>query len=144
VVTILQLNRALVWWVSSLTLVLQVIPFCEAQTPSTPATADLIERLGSIVDQTAGPFTHDSCHADCRLQSFGVQNHGSITSDRPRAAHTKPTADSVYEIASLTKTFTGALAAEALLEHRMLLDADFREYLPESIPNWNCKDDLSR
>src|SRR3984957_5996749 len=132
---ILQLNRALVWWVSSLTLMLQVIPLCEAQTPSTPAKAASIEQRESIVDQTAEPFIHDSCHvglsvAIVRGPKQWFYNFGSIS----RRTHTKPTADSVYEIASLTKTFTGALAAVALLEHRMLLDADFREYLPGEYP----------
>ena len=40
-----------------------------------------------------------------------------------------------YDIASVTKTFTGTLAAMALDAGKMQLDADFRGYLPQSYPN---------
>lgn len=46
-----------------------------------------------------------------------------------------PDKRSVYEIASVTKVFTAALAAKAVVEHRMALDGDFRAYLPGSYPN---------
>jgi CubicO group peptidase (beta-lactamase class C family) len=43
---------------------------------------------------------------------------------------------SVYEIASVTKVFTAALAAKAVVNHRMVLDGDFRSYLPGSYRTW--------
>lgn len=41
----------------------------------------------------------------------------------------------LYEIASLTKTFTGTLLAKAILDKKVRLDDDIRKHLPESYPN---------
>jgi CubicO group peptidase (beta-lactamase class C family) len=46
-----------------------------------------------------------------------------------------PDRRSVYEIASITKTFTGAIASKALLDKKMTLDGDFRAYLTDRYPN---------
>ncbi|MEL6256134.1 MAG: serine hydrolase domain-containing protein [Bacteroidota bacterium] len=47
----------------------------------------------------------------------------------------KPNKESLYEIASITKTFTGTLAARAVLDKKLELDADIRNYLPGVFPN---------
>jgi CubicO group peptidase (beta-lactamase class C family) len=47
----------------------------------------------------------------------------------------RPTRRSIYEIASITKTLTGALASMAILDGKMSLDDDFRRYLTEPYPN---------
>lgn len=47
----------------------------------------------------------------------------------------KPTDKTIYEIASVTKTFTGTLAAKAVLEGRLNLEDDVREYLPAPYAN---------
>jgi D-alanyl-D-alanine-carboxypeptidase/D-alanyl-D-alanine-endopeptidase len=52
-----------------------------------------------------------------------------------RPAGQRPTRRSLYEIASITKTFTGALASRALLDGKMSLDDDFRRYLADPYPN---------
>lgn len=46
-----------------------------------------------------------------------------------------PNGQTLYEIASLTKTFTGTLLAQAILDEKVRLDDDVRKYLPESYPN---------
>jgi CubicO group peptidase (beta-lactamase class C family) len=46
-----------------------------------------------------------------------------------------PTDATIYPIASITKTFTGVLLAQAVLEHRVTLDDDVRKYLDGSYPN---------
>jgi len=48
---------------------------------------------------------------------------------------TKPNDETLYEIASLTKTFTGTLLAQAINEEKIVIDADIREYLPENLSN---------
>jgi CubicO group peptidase (beta-lactamase class C family) len=58
-------------------------------------------------------------------------NYGTVSKASPQL----PTSDTLYEIGSITKTFTGVLAAKAVLDHRMDLDADFRRYLSEPYPN---------
>ncbi|WP_255229701.1 serine hydrolase domain-containing protein [Pseudoalteromonas sp. HM-SA03] len=42
---------------------------------------------------------------------------------------TKPHHDTVYEIASITKTYTGLLLAKAVVDKKVQLDADIRVYL---------------
>ncbi|MFX0558584.1 serine hydrolase domain-containing protein [Maribacter sp. CXY002] len=46
-----------------------------------------------------------------------------------------PNDQTLYEIASLTKTFTGTLLAKAILDKKVGLDDDVRNYLPERYPN---------
>ncbi len=46
-----------------------------------------------------------------------------------------PTNNTLYEIASLTKTFTGTLLAEAIVDNKIRIDDDIRLYLPGSYPN---------
>ena len=47
----------------------------------------------------------------------------------------KPTDNTIYEIASVTKTFTGTLVAIAVLEGKLNLEEDIRKYLPKSYNN---------
>lgn len=47
----------------------------------------------------------------------------------------RPDKQTLYEIASLTKTFTGTLLARAVLDNKVHLDDDVRNYLPEDYPN---------
>ena len=110
---------------------------CEAhQGPAMPTTAGQDNTRDAIVDQLVAPFFQDACHvglsvAVVRGSETEFYNFGSTS----RGKRTKPTPDSIYEIASVTKTFTGALVARSLLQHRMQLDADYRQYLPEPYPN---------
>ncbi len=46
-----------------------------------------------------------------------------------------PCDETVYEIASLTKTFTGTLLANAIVDKKVNIDDDIRIYLNESFPN---------
>lgn len=46
-----------------------------------------------------------------------------------------PNDQTLYEIASLTKTFTGTLLAKALVEGKVNLNDDVRQYLKEDLPN---------
>jgi serine-type D-Ala-D-Ala carboxypeptidase/endopeptidase len=46
-----------------------------------------------------------------------------------------PTPHSIYEIGSVTKTFTGLLVAQAITEGKLSLNDDIRKYLPGSFPN---------
>jgi len=47
----------------------------------------------------------------------------------------RPNNRTLYEIASLTKTFTGTILAKAILDKKVGLDDDIRKYLPKSYPN---------
>jgi CubicO group peptidase (beta-lactamase class C family) len=47
--------------------------------------------------------------------------------------------NTLYEIGSITKTFTGTLLAHAILEKKINLEDDIRKYLPEQYPNLQLK-----
>ena len=46
-----------------------------------------------------------------------------------------PTARTLYQIGSITKTFTGMLLAQAVIEKKVKLDDDIRKYLDGNYPN---------
>ena len=46
-----------------------------------------------------------------------------------------PNDSTLYEIASLTKTFTGTLLARAIVEEKVKIDDDIRNYLNKDFPN---------
>lgn len=46
-----------------------------------------------------------------------------------------PNDNSIYELASVTKTFTGILAAQAVLDNKITVDDDIRKYLEGSYTN---------
>ncbi|WP_428741218.1 serine hydrolase domain-containing protein [Tenacibaculum sp.] len=52
-----------------------------------------------------------------------------------KGMNTYPTKNTIYEIASLTKTFSGILLAQAITEGRVSLDDDIRNYLKGNFPN---------
>ncbi len=47
-----------------------------------------------------------------------------------------PTDSTLYELASVTKTFTGTMVAKAVLDGKISLDDDIRKYLPQEYPNF--------
>lgn len=50
-------------------------------------------------------------------------------------AKQKPTDQTLYEIASISKVFVGSLAAKAVLEHKLKLEDDIRLYLNDTYPD---------
>lgn len=94
-------------------------------------------RVTSAVDGPARTFF--SANRDGVGGSIGVWqrgatytfNYGSLRPGGTRA----PTAATIYPVASITKTFTGALLAQAELEGKLRLDDDIRKYLDGGYPN---------
>ncbi|KAF1017110.1 MAG: Protein flp [Stenotrophomonas maltophilia] len=60
-----------------------------------------------------------------------IRHAGAMEAGKPGT----PTDATLYEIGSLSKTLAGTLAASAVLEHRLGLDDDIRQYLPGDYPN---------
>lgn len=58
---------------------------------------------------------------------FGEQNPGKKN---------PPTDVTLYELASVTKTFTGTMVAKAILDKKLSLEDDIRDYLPQEYPNF--------
>lgn len=96
--------------------------------------------LDKAVQAASDTFFADSCHVGLAMAVYdqgavSFYNYGTTSKAKPSL----PTKDSLFEIGSVTKTFTGTLAAKALLDSRMTLDGDFRIYLKGKYSNleWN-------
>lgn len=113
-----------------------------ANAPKVPSDNAHRSALDLAVDAAASEFFHNTCHVGLSLAV--VNRDGGFYYDygsTVRGAAKLPDKRSIYEIASVTKTFTAALAADAIVDNRMALDSDFRTYLPEPYPNltWGGK-----
>jgi D-alanyl-D-alanine-carboxypeptidase/D-alanyl-D-alanine-endopeptidase len=92
--------------------------------------------VDSIVDRSVEGFMAKPEHVGL---SIGILwrgqthtlNYGTIEKGR----NVRPGAHTIYEIASLTKSFTGILLAHAVLEGKLALRDDIRKWLPGTYPN---------
>lgn len=76
-------------------------------------------------------------NSDLRALSIAIIRDGKVYKfHRGNLSDGKPPMDeTLYEIASITKTFTGTLLAQAVVEGKVDLEEDIRKYLPENYPN---------
>jgi serine-type D-Ala-D-Ala carboxypeptidase/endopeptidase len=115
--------------------VFRALLLCLCLVPVTKA-ADA-PRIAPVVDRAAQSFM--ATHPLARSMSFGVYlrgrtyafNYGHLDPGGARA----PTRKTLFPIGSITKTFTGALLAQAQLEGKLKLDDDVRRYLDGDYPN---------
>jgi len=84
----------------------------------------------------------DSLLLDSKINavSIGVYKDGkkyiAHYGELDKGKNNKPTDKTIYEIASVSKTFTGVLVANAVLEGKLALDDDIRNYLKEDFKNF--------
>ncbi|WP_062057955.1 serine hydrolase [Aquimarina longa] len=64
-----------------------------------------------------------------------IEHYGELDKGKKNS----PTNNTFYEIASLTKTLTGTLIAQAVLDNKLSLDDDIRKYLDGEFPNLEYK-----
>jgi len=91
--------------------------------------------LNEEVDKAGLKFISNPVHVGLSIGivengSSYAYNYGSIEKDR----QVKPTAKTIYEIASITKSFTGILLAHAVAEGKISLNDDVTKYLDGSYP----------
>jgi D-alanyl-D-alanine-carboxypeptidase/D-alanyl-D-alanine-endopeptidase len=103
-----------------------------AQT--SPAKLDsLVNKLGNDYLATSGsPGLSIGVYARNKSSFY---NFGTTESGK----QIKPTENSIYEIGSNTKTFTCLLLAQAVIEKKVKLDDDIRNYLKGNYPNLEFK-----
>ncbi|MFA6249665.1 MAG: serine hydrolase domain-containing protein, partial [Mucilaginibacter sp.] len=97
-------------------------------------------RLDSLVNSTVSAFMNDSSRVGLSIGIIkdGISlfyNYGTTEKGKRQI----PTANSVYELASITKTFSSALLAKAVLDKKVKLDDDIRLYLDGKYPNLEYK-----
>lgn len=104
--------------------------------PAETGTPDA-KALRAIVDAAAKRYIQENpqaaaiaigvVHGPLRYQSrVGTLEPGKVRPPRP---------DTLYPLASITKTFTGTLLAQAAIEKRLSLSDDIRKYLDGDYPN---------
>lgn len=98
------------------------------------------KEIKQIIDKNAEELLKDSLINSLSIGlyinnvSFAF-NYGELTKEKGDI----PTNKTIYEIASVTKTFTGTLAAKAVLEGKLTLEDDIRNYLPKPYLNLEYK-----
>lgn len=109
----------------------QVVSFGARPARTSPANG-----VDAAVERAARKFMSDP-HAVGL--SVGVLNDGKTYTynygEVAKGGKRLPTPHTIYEIASITKTFTGVLLAQAAVEKRVRLDDDVRKYLDGDYPN---------
>jgi CubicO group peptidase (beta-lactamase class C family) len=92
--------------------------------------------IDTIVQNAAIGFMKDTARVGL---SIGVYKQGRMYiyhyGSTKKGKDARPANNTIYEIGSITKTFTGTLLAQALLDKKLRLEDDIRKYLPGSYPN---------
>jgi D-alanyl-D-alanine-carboxypeptidase/D-alanyl-D-alanine-endopeptidase len=93
-------------------------------------------KLDSVVQHAASIYMADSSRVGL---SIGIIDHHRKSiyhlGETAPGSKTHPDNSKLFEIGSLTKTFTGLLVAQAIVEGKIRLNDDVRHYLPGSYPN---------
>lgn len=114
---------------------------CYAQNPREKLTDNKLKtQIDSLVNSTVSAFMNDDSRVGL---SIGIIKDGSSLfynyGTTEKGKRQIPTANSVYELASITKTFSSALLAKAVIDNKVKLDDDIRLYLDGKYPNLEYK-----
>lgn len=92
--------------------------------------------IDAIVDSATNRFMKDGARAGL---SIGVYHDGKTYTyhygTTEKGKDLLPAQNTLYEIGSITKTFTGTLLAQAVVDKKVKLDDDIRKYLDGKYPN---------
>ncbi|WP_126651785.1 serine hydrolase domain-containing protein [Chryseobacterium aureum] len=113
------------------------VPFAlNAQIKKTATDNRLATDLDKMVQKEALAYMQDPARVGISIGIFKdgksyFYNYGTTEPGKSEL----PTSKSLYEIASITKTFTGTLLAHALAEGKIKMSDDIRKYLDGNYPN---------
>ncbi|HEX6429613.1 MAG TPA: serine hydrolase domain-containing protein [Niastella sp.] len=92
--------------------------------------------IDATVDSAANGYMKDSARVGL---SIGVYQDGKTYTynygTTEKGKDLLPAINTLYEIGSITKTFTGTLLAQAVVDKKVKLDDDIRKYLDGKYPN---------
>ncbi|MBK1897512.1 serine hydrolase domain-containing protein [Chryseobacterium paridis] len=111
-----------------------------AQTKGIPTDNPLSNDFDRLVHKEASAYMEDPARVGI---SIGIikdgksyfYNYGTTEKGKSKL----PTSKDIYELASISKTFTGTLLAHAVVDKKVSLDDDIRKYLDGSYPNLEFK-----
>ncbi len=93
-------------------------------------------KIDSIVQMAIIPFMSDSSRIGL---SCGIYKNGGVFcysyGTLEKGKQNLPSERTIYEIGSISKTFTGTLLAQAVKDDKVKIDDDIRNYLDGSYPN---------
>ncbi len=94
----------------------------------------------SLVHTSASRFMKDSARVGISIGIIkdGKQCYYNYGSTKKEGSET-PTSSTVYELASIGKTFSATLLARAVLDKKVKLNDDIRKYLKQDYPNLTYK-----
>lgn len=112
------------------------VSFCSGQQRPVSGDNPLRSKLDSLVEQIVQRYFQDEKAVGL---SIGIVQKGTVhfyNYGETKAGNKQlPDSHTMYEIGSITKTFTGILLAQAVLDKKIGLDDDIRRYLKGSFPN---------
>lgn len=92
--------------------------------------------IDAIVNNAANGYMKDNARVGL---SIGVYQDGKTYTynygTTEKGKDLLPATNTLYEIGSITKTFTGTLFAQAVVDKKVKLDDDIRKYLDDKYPN---------
>lgn len=110
--------------------------FAQTDKLKQPTDNKLKTPLDILVEQSVSAFMNNNNRVGLSIgiiqngQSY-LYNYGSTSKQKSEL----PTGNTVYELASITKTFGATLLAKAVLNKKVNLNDDIRKYLKEDYPN---------
>jgi len=110
--------------------------FAQTAYIKSPTSNKLKISLDTLVEQSVSAFMKNNARVGLSIgiikdgQSY-LYNYGSTSKQKSEL----PTGNTVYELASITKTFGATLLAKAVLDKKVSLNDDIRKYLKEDYPN---------
>jgi serine-type D-Ala-D-Ala carboxypeptidase/endopeptidase len=104
--------------------------------PTIPSDNKFKSQIDTIVQKATLPFIGDTSKVGL---SIGIYTNGEVHyynyGTTQKGKQSLPTNKTVYEIGSISKTFTGTLLAQAVKDKKVKIDDDIRKYLDGNYPN---------
>ncbi len=135
-----KLNLALLLTINEVGLVegLQIEPFNDKTTIRNEYATDNPKKdsLDLIIDKTVMDYMRTPANCGLSIAVFkdgkkSYYNYGEVKRDSKQL----PTSKTIYEIGSISKSFTGLILSKAIEEGKLKLSDDIRKYLPASCKN---------
>lgn len=103
-------------------------------------TEEPFKQLTHFIDQYA---SNSVAQGNINSMSVGIYKNGNTYhnyyGEIDLGAKNRPNDSTLFEIASISKTFVGILMAKAVIDNKVSLDTDIRVFLPKPYPNLEYK-----
>ncbi|QHS56466.1 beta-lactamase family protein [Mucilaginibacter sp. 14171R-50] len=113
---------------------------CSGQTRPVSSDNPLRSRLDSLVDKSVQRYFQDKKAVGLSIALVQRGKPHFYNYGETRAGNgQRPDKTTIYEIGSMTKSFTGIILAQAILDKKIAPEDDIRKYLKGTFPNLSYK-----